>query len=71
MTVASSDTRVISINAHLREDPQEGQETLRENVRELLSQGKSVRDIASALGISKSKAGRIVFSLKQNTEESS
>ena len=57
--------------AHLREDPQEDQETLRENVRELLSQGKSVRDIASALGISKSKAGRIVFSLKQNTEESS
>lgn len=56
--------------AHLREDPQEDQEVLRENVRALLSENKSVREIASMLGISKSKAGRIVFALKQTPEES-
>ena len=55
--------------AHLREDPQEDQEVLRENVRALLSENKSVREIASVLGISKSKAGRIVFALKQTPEE--
>ncbi len=55
--------------AHLREDPQEDQEVLRENVRSLLSENKSVREIASLLGISKSKAGRIVFALKQAPKE--
>lgn len=39
------------------------------NVAELVEAGKSIREIASELGISKSKAGRIVFQLKNNPKK--
>lgn len=39
------------------------------NVAELVEAGKSIREIAAELGISKSKAGRIVFQLKNDTKQ--
>lgn len=54
---------------HLREqeDSEVSQESI--NVIDLYRQGKSVREIASELGISKSKAGRIVFRAKNNPKQ--
>lgn len=54
---------------HLREpeDSEVSQESI--NVIDLYRQGKSVREIASELGISKSKAGRIVFQAKNNPKQ--
>ena len=54
---------------HLKEmeDSEVSQEKM--NVAELVEAGKSIREIASELGISKSKAGRIVFQLKNNPKE--
>ena len=57
--------------AHLRENPEEDKEVLLENIRELHQQGKSVREIADELDLSKSRVGRIVVKLKPETEESS
>ena len=57
--------------AHLRENPEEDKEVLLENIRELHQQGKSVREIAEELDLSKSRVGRIVVKLKPETEESS
>ena len=54
---------------HLKEqeDSEVSQEKM--NVAELVEAGKSIREIASELGISKSKAGRIVFQLKNNPKK--
>ena len=57
--------------AHLRENPEEDKEVLLENIRELHQQGKSVREIADELDLSKSRVGRIVVKLKPENEESS
>ena len=54
---------------HLKEmeDSEVSQEKM--NVAELVEAGKPIREIASNLGISKSKVGRIVFQLKNNPKE--
>jgi predicted ATP-dependent serine protease len=54
---------------HLKEmeDSEVSQEKM--NVAELVEAGKSIREIAAELGISKSKAGRIVFQLKNDTKQ--
>lgn len=48
---------------HLRDRSDEARQVERENIAELKSQGKSVRQIASILGISKSKVDRIIKEL--------
>ena len=45
---------------HLREPSENEVSQVVENVKELSKQGKSIREIASQLGISKSKVGRII-----------
>lgn len=54
---------------HLKEqeDSEVNQEKM--NVAEHVEAGKSIREIASELGISKSKAGRINFQLKNNPQK--
>ena len=49
---------------HLRDRTDEAREVERNNIAELRSQGKSVRQIASFLGISKSKVDRIIKTLE-------
>ena len=49
---------------HLRDRSEEAREVERSNIEELKNQGKSVRQIAAILGISKSKVGRIVSELQ-------
>ena len=48
---------------HLRDRSDEARQVERENIAELKSQGKSVRQIAAILGISKSKVDRIIKDL--------
>ena len=50
--------------AHLREPSEQEDNTRDENVKELLDKGKSYREIASILGISKSLVGKIAAKLK-------
>ena len=51
-------------SAHLGGPVDGDADVIEENVKPLLDQGKSVREIAEALDISKSRAGRIVWKLK-------
>ena len=48
---------------HLRDRTDEAREVERSNVADLKSKGKSVRQIAAILGISKSKVDRIIKDL--------
>lgn len=48
---------------HLRDRSDEAREVERNNIAELKNQGKSVRQIAAVLGISKSKVDRIIKEL--------
>lgn len=50
--------------SHLREPDENDSNTREQNVKELLDKGKSYREIASVLGISKSLVGKIVAKLK-------
>lgn len=50
--------------SHLREPDEKDNDTRDENVKELLDKGKSYREIASVLGISKSMVGKIAARLK-------
>ena len=52
---------------HLKEADMKEKSTLEENVLELVRTGKSYRDIASALGISKSLVGDIVKKAESST----
>lgn len=52
---------------HLKEADTKEKNTLEENVMELIQTGKSYRDIASALGISKSLVGNIVKKAESST----
>ena len=49
---------------HLREPNEQDNKTQDENVKELLDKGKSYREIAGILGISKSLVGKIAARLK-------
>lgn len=49
---------------HLREPDERDDNTREQNVKELLDKGKSFRDIAATLGISKSLVGKIAAKLK-------
>lgn len=56
---------------HPREPNEQDNKTQDENVKELLDKGKSYREIAGILGISKSLAGKIAARLKSvSTPES-
>lgn len=50
--------------SHLREPDERDDNTREQNVKELLDKGKSYRDIAATLGISKSLVGKIAAKLK-------
>lgn len=50
--------------AHLQEPSEQEDNTRDESVKELLDKGKSYREIASILGISKSLMGKIAAKLK-------
>ena len=50
--------------SHLREPDENDSNTREQNVKELLDKGKSYREIASVLGISKSLVGKIAAKLK-------
>ena len=50
--------------SHLREPDEKDTSTQEQNVKELLDKGKSYREIASVLGISKSLVGKIAARLK-------
>ena len=50
--------------SHLREPDEKDTSTQEQNVKELLDKGKSYREIASVLGISKSLVGKIATRLK-------
>lgn len=52
---------------HLTEANDKEKKTLQENIMELVGQGKSYRDIASALGISKSLVGNLVKKAEVST----
>ena len=50
--------------SHLREPNEQDNNTQDQNVKELLDKGKSYRDIAGILGISKSMVGKIAARIK-------
>ena len=50
--------------SHLKEQSEQENNTMESNVKELLEQGRSYREIAAALGISKSLVGKIVSKSK-------
>ena len=52
---------------HLKEADEKEKSSLKENVLELVRQGKSYRDVAEALGISKSLVGKIVKTSEAST----
>lgn len=53
--------------SHLKEQSEQENNTMESNVKELLEQGRSYREIAAALGISKSLVGKIVSKSKTPT----
>ena len=50
--------------SHLREPNEQDSNTQDQNVKELLDKGKSYREIAAILGISKSMVGKIAARIK-------